>query len=190
MNTNNFIRVSNAIFSPEFLQANRGKKLIFYPESQVGFGNRPTVAPEDQDGEFIPCDYNWETTDTSESILKEGEIVKIGRDCDYVLLKAAGVVAYFGQSLGGYLVINLTNKVMATLEVLEMGTDKVLSERLVGLYDTEGEAQQAAYKAQQDGETCCIHMPGAHNAQEEEDLSTREMAEMEAEWEEANRGNF
>lgn len=79
------------------------------------------------------------------------------------------------------------NQFTASLEVLEFGTDKVLSERVIGGFDTQSEAQQAAYKAQQEGETVCIQVPANYNAQEEEDLSCREMAERDADLEEWNR---
>lgn len=69
----------------------------------------------------------------------------------------------------------------ASLEVIEMYTDKVLSTRIIGSYDTQDEALAAARAARQRGETVVIGVPN-EVFNEEEDMSPREMAEVEVDW--------
>lgn len=69
--------------------------------------------------------------------------------------------------------------IKATCAILDIKTDEIISERIIGEFNTVDAASFAAHKARKDGETVCIY-----NAPptEEEDLSPSEFAEKEAEW--------
>lgn len=69
--------------------------------------------------------------------------------------------------------------IKSTCAILDRRTDDVISERLIGWFDTEDKASFAAHKERKDGETVCIY--GAP-IQEEEDMTAREMAEREIDW--------
>lgn len=76
-----------------------------------------------------------------------------------------------------------TPKFTAALEVLEFRTDKVLSRRVIGTnYDTHDAASAAAWVERQPGETVCIGVPAEYWNDEDEDMSAREMAEIEVDW--------
>lgn len=73
------------------------------------------------------------------------------------------------------------NKIKSTCAILDIKTDEVISERLIGEYDNIDNASFAAHKERKEGETVCIYnVPPT----EEEELSISEMAEREAEWNE------
>lgn len=75
----------------------------------------------------------------------------------------------------------MTNKIKATCAILDRQTDEVISERIIGEYDTVDAASFAAHKERKDDETVCVY--GAPII-EEEDMSAKEMAEIAAAWEE------
>jgi hypothetical protein len=75
-------------------------------------------------------------------------------------------------------------KITATCAILDINTDKVISERVIGEFDTVDSASFAANKERKEGESVCLY-----NApmQEPEDMSALEMAELEMEWDLATR---
>jgi hypothetical protein len=73
------------------------------------------------------------------------------------------------------------NKIKATCAILDRKTDKVITERVIGEFDTEDQASFAAHKERKDNETVCLYNCAIG---EEEELSAHEMAEMEYDWNE------
>lgn len=73
----------------------------------------------------------------------------------------------------------LSTKITATCAILDMHTDNVISERVIGEFDTVDQASVTAHNERQEGETVCIY-----NAPPdvEYDMSALEMAEMEIMW--------
>lgn len=76
-------------------------------------------------------------------------------------------------------------RIKATCQLLDyFTTGELISERVIGEYDTVDEASLAAHKVREANETVCIY---GGLAPEDEWASAREMAESEADWEECNR---
>lgn len=72
-------------------------------------------------------------------------------------------------------------KIKATCAVLDMKTDKVVSERIIGEFDTVDAASFAGHRARLDGEIVVLYnCPQV----EEEDLTPAEIAEIETAWSE------
>jgi hypothetical protein len=78
----------------------------------------------------------------------------------------------------------MSKKITATCAILDRKTDAVISERLIGEFDTVDAASFAAHKERKEAETVCVYNAPV---QEEEDMSAMEMAEREADWEEWNK---
>lgn len=72
-------------------------------------------------------------------------------------------------------------QIKATCAILDRQTDAVISERVIGEFDTVDEASFAAHKERKDNEAVCLYNCPV---QEEEELSVREMAEKEYDWNE------
>ena len=75
----------------------------------------------------------------------------------------------------------MSNKIISTCAILDRKTDAVISERVIGEFDTVDTASFAAHKERKENETVCIY-----NApiQEEYEMSIREMAEHQSMWDE------
>lgn len=93
-------RIHDGIYSERFIEQHRGQKVIFYAAQQGSVW----VDEKDKDGILIPLEHEWQSTDTAEVILCEGETVHTGRDGDFLLLKAEDCIIYLGDSLGAYVV--------------------------------------------------------------------------------------
>ena len=73
------------------------------------------------------------------------------------------------------------SKIKSTCAILDRKTDNVISERLIGEFDTIDAASFAAHKERKEGETVCIYNTPE---QDEYEMSALEMAEHEAMWNE------
>lgn len=78
-------------------------------------------------------------------------------------------------------------KIKATCQVLAYPSEFVVSERIIGHYDTVDEASFAAHAERMEGE--CVAIYGAP-VDEEEDMSALDMAENEIMWNETTREYF
>jgi hypothetical protein len=76
--------------------------------------------------------------------------------------------------------ISDNQQIKATCAILDLN-DNVLSERLIGYFDSVDEASFAAFKERQDNECVCIYNAPAD---EEYELSALEIAELEVVWNE------
>lgn len=75
----------------------------------------------------------------------------------------------------------MPTKIIATCAILEFRTDKILSERKIGEFNTHDEAAFAAHKERKTGESVVLYnVPEI----EEEEMSVREMAERDYDWNE------
>lgn len=73
----------------------------------------------------------------------------------------------------------MSNKIKSTCAILDRKTDKVISERIIGEFDTVDQASFAAFAERKDDETVCIYYAPV---EEEYEMSALEMAEHEAMW--------
>ena len=75
----------------------------------------------------------------------------------------------------------MPTKIKSTCAILDHQTDAVISERIIGEFDTVDQASSAAHKERKDGETVCIY-----NAppEIEYEMNALEMAEYEVMWNE------
>jgi hypothetical protein len=75
----------------------------------------------------------------------------------------------------------MAQKIKVTCAILDIKTDDVISERVIGEYDTVDAASFAGHRARLDGESVVLY--GCPKA-EEEDLTPAEIAEIETAWSE------
>lgn len=72
-------------------------------------------------------------------------------------------------------------KIKATCQIIDIKTDAVTSERVIGEFDTQDAASFAAHRERKENEVVALYgLP----QDEEEEMSALEMAEIATEWEE------
>jgi hypothetical protein len=70
-------------------------------------------------------------------------------------------------------------KIIAACSILDIKTDKVISERIIGEFDTVDQASHAAIRERKENEAVCLYNCPA---EPESEMSALEMAEMEADF--------
>jgi hypothetical protein len=75
----------------------------------------------------------------------------------------------------------MSNKITATCAILDIKTDAVISERIIGEFDTVDNASFAAHRERKEAEAVCIYNAPV---EDEYEMSALEMAEHEAMWNE------
>lgn len=110
-------RIVNTLISEDIINANEGKVLILFDDEMYTLEDiekevdkcyswyakhSKECAGIGLERVFIPCKNEWNYTATATAVLNEQEELSLGRDCNYCLLKADGIVAFAGYSRGGF----------------------------------------------------------------------------------------